>query len=57
MTPKWYNRAIEHLEEAHERGDISYADFKSEMSALNEDLREYAADTARDAYEDAREEW
>jgi len=54
-APRWYDVAVDRIEEAHEKGDMSYEAYRAELRVLNEDLKEFAQEAARDIYDDLRE--
>lgn len=52
-----YDRAEEMLFAAHERGELSQADFNTELRELARDYRDEAENAAWDAYYDEQERW
>ncbi len=50
--PRWYDSAIEQLENDLQEGAISDAEFEKEMRNLNSELQESAQEAADHAYSD-----
>ncbi len=53
----WYDRAEEELEDQLERGEITNAEFRSEMRELRSELQGQAEDAAEEAYNDTMGCW
>ena len=52
MGPRWYESAVDRLDQDYEAGNISGEEYQAEMRELNAELRDAAADEAQSAYDD-----
>lgn len=49
---RWYEKAIEQLEDELEKGLISNEDFRAQMRDLNAEMQQEAEDAAQSAYDE-----
>ena len=55
--PRWYDNAVEELEDSLDKSEISNEDFRNEMRELNQELQSAADEVAEAAREDYYGSW
>lgn len=48
---RWYEKAMEQLEQGYDEGDMTADEFRVAMRELNQEYEQCAQDAARDAYD------
>lgn len=57
MSPNWYDRAMQELEQQHFEGFIDDEEFRQGVRLLNEELREEVEEDANDLYRARTGDW